>query len=47
MARTRRAKLPTTTWYHLIARVTDRQFLLKLDEQGGLGKTYEGTFKNV
>lgn len=33
MARTRRAKLPTTAWYHLIARVTDRQFLLQADEK--------------
>ncbi len=33
MARTRRAKLQVATWYHLIARVTDRQFLLESDEQ--------------
>ena len=33
MARTRRAKLQAAAWYHLIARVTDRQFLLESDEQ--------------
>jgi len=29
MARIKRVKLPTTTWYHLIARVTNREFLLE------------------
>lgn len=31
MARIRRVKLPTTAWYHLIARVTNREFLLETD----------------
>ena len=31
MARIKRVKLPTTTWYHLIARVTNREFLLETD----------------
>ena len=31
MARIKRVKLPTTTWYHLIARVTNRDFLLETD----------------
>ncbi len=33
MARVKRVKLPTTTWYHLIARVTNREFLLETDEK--------------
>ena len=31
MARIRRVKLPTTAWYHLIARVTNQEFLLETD----------------
>ena len=31
MARIKRVKQPTTTWYHLIARVTNREFLLETD----------------
>lgn len=31
MARIKRVKLPTTAWYHLIARVTNREFLLETD----------------
>jgi len=31
MARIKRVKLPTTNWYHLIARVTNREFLLETD----------------
>ena len=31
MARIKRVKLPTTAWYHLIARVTNQEFLLETD----------------
>ena len=31
MARIKRVKLPTTAWYHLIARVTNQDFLLETD----------------
>ena len=33
MARIKRVKLPTTAWYHLIARVTNREFLLETDRK--------------